>query len=202
MYNDDITSDSEISGKYATILQVIPALGNSGGVERGTVEIADAIVKHGGRAIVASSGGPKEHDLHRIGATHITLPLKTKNPISIYKNIDRLLTVINREKVDLVHTRSRAPAWSALYAARRANVPLISTFHGTYSHENLLKRYYNSVMTRGEQVIAISGFIAAHVRQHYGVPSERIHTIHRGVDLSIFNTNNVSAERVISLANK
>ncbi|MEQ8667088.1 MAG: glycosyltransferase family 4 protein [Rhodospirillales bacterium] len=187
--------------RMATVLQVLPALGTSGGVERGTIEIARAIVASGGRAIVASAGGARQYELDRVGAEHVTLPLDTKAPLKMYKNIGRLADVIRRENVDIVHARSRAPAWSAYYAAKRTKRPFVTTFHGTYGRANPLKRFYNSVMTRGERVIAISAFIAGHVRQFYGVPNERIRTIHRGVDITRFYAANVTAQRVIQLAN-
>lgn len=184
----------------ATVLQVLPALGASGGVERGTVEIAGAIVEAGGRAIVASAGGPMTHDLKRAGAEHVTLPVDSKNPFTVRANIGRLANLIRAEKVDIVHARSRAPAWSAFFAAKQTDVHFLTTFHGTYSAENWLKRRYNSIMTRGERVIAISGFIAGHIRRVYGVPPSRIRVIHRGVDLARFDPAKVGAERVVSLA--
>ena len=104
-------------GRMATILQVIPALGSGGGVERGTIEIAGAIVDAGGRALVASVGGAQVHEVARAGGQHIELPLGSKNPVVIYNNISRLAGLIERENVDLIHVRSRAPAWSALAAA-------------------------------------------------------------------------------------
>ncbi len=200
--NDDAEKDAPPRDRRATVLQVLPALGTSGGVERGTVEIANAVVQAGGRALVASAGGAKEHELQRVGAEHITLPVDTKNPIGIYNNIGRLADLIKREKVDIVHARSRAPAWSAYYAAKRTKTPFITTFHGTYSRGNLFKRLYNSAMVKGVRIIAISNFIAGHIRQHYGVPSERIRIIHRGVDLTRFSAANVTAQRVIALANE
>ncbi len=186
----------------ATVLQVLPAMGTSGGVERGTVEVANAVVQAGGRAIVASSGGPREHELKRVKAEHVTLPVHSKNPITMYKNIGRLAALIEAENVDVVHARSRAPAWSAYYAAKKAGRPFVTTFHGTYGYGSVLKRIYNSVMTKGARVIAISNFIAGHVRQHYGVPTEKIKVIHRGVDLTRFSAATVTAQRVISLANE
>ncbi len=188
--------------RMATILQVIPALGAGGGVERGTVEIAEAIVDAGGRALVVSVGGSQVHEITRVGGEHIELPLHSKNPVVIYKNILRLAALIERENVDLVHVRSRAPAWSALYAAKRTKRPLVTTFHGTYNARSFIKRAYNSVMTKGERVIAISDFIAEHVHRLYGVPASRLRIIHRGVDLFRFNPANVSAERVVQLANE
>ncbi len=188
------------SERMATVLQVLPRLGAGGGVERGTVEIARAVVEAGGRALVASEGGPLVHDLTRARAEHFKIPAASKNPFVMAANIGRLARLIEAEKVDIVHARSRAPAWSAWAAARRTGTHFVTTFHGTYSHGNFLKRRYNSVMTRGERVIAISGFIAGHVRKIYGVPSERIRVVHRGVDLERFDPKLVTAERVAKLA--
>ncbi len=186
----------------ATVLQVLPAMGTSGGVERGTVEIAHAVKQAGGRAIVVSAGGAREHDLHRVNAEHITMPVDSKNPFVMYNNISRLADLIVKENVDIIHARSRAPAWSAWYASKRTKIPFVTTFHGTYGHSNPFKRFYNSVMTRGKRVIAISNHIAGHMRRHYGVPTDRIRIIHRGVDMTKFNAANVTAQRVITLANK
>jgi len=185
----------------ATILQVLPAL-VTGGVERGTVDIADAIVAAGGRAIVASAGGQMVTELNRAHAEHVTLPLNSKNPVVMFKNIARLAELIQREKVDIVHARSRAPAWSALSAAKAAGAAFVTTYHGTYGQSNALKRWYNSVMVKGERVIAISDFIAGHIRQIYGVATGRIRVIPRGVDLARFDARAVSQERMINLALK
>jgi glycosyltransferase involved in cell wall biosynthesis len=187
-------------GRRATVLQVLPALGSGGGVERGTIEIAEAIVEAGGRALVASAGGAQVHELARVGAEHVTLPLDSKNPFVMQANIGRLARLIRAQGVDIVHARSRAPAWSAWFAARQTGAHFVTTFHGTYSAGNWLKRRYNTVMTKGERVIAISGFIAGHVRQLYGVPVGRIRIIHRGVDLERFDPKRVTAERIAALA--
>ncbi len=193
---------SVIADRFATVLQVVPALGGSGGVERGTIEIASAVTAAGGRAIVASAGGALAYELSRHGAEHVELPVHSKNPVVMWKNIGRLAKLIRDERVDIVHARSRAPAWSALQAAKTCNVPFVTTFHGTYSRGNWIKRAYNGVMTKGERVICISDFIAGHVRRYYGVPIDKIRVIHRGVDLMRFDQANISAERVITLANE
>ena len=184
----------------ATILQVLPAMGAGGGVERGTVEIAGAIAARGGRALVASNGGASVHELKRVKAEHIEMPVHSKNPFVMYANIRRLEKLIRDEGVDIVHARSRAPAWSACFAAKRAGVPFVTTFHGTYSAGNALKRKYNSVMAKGERVIAISKFIGGHLHQIYGAPAAKIRIIHRGVNLERFEPAKVSAERVTVLA--
>lgn len=193
--------DPQTSGnqsRMATVLQVLPAM-VTGGVERGTIEMAQAIVEAGGRALVASSGGAMVHELTRVGAEHIELPLESKNFFVMRKNATRLAKIIRQESVDLVHARSRAPAWSAYWASKRTNVPFITTFHGTYSAGNPLKRWYNSVMTKGDRVIAISSFIAGHMRQIYGVRREVIRLIHRGVDLFRFDPEKITAERLVKL---
>jgi len=183
------------------ILQVLPSLGG-GGVERGTVDVAAAVVKAGGRATVVSAGGPMLRELERAGATHVVMPVDSKNAWQMWRNVRLLAELILREGVDLVHARSRAPAWSARAAARRAGVPFVTTFHGTYNFKSWLKKRYNAVMAGGERVIAISEFIAEHVQVNYRVPSERIAVIHRGVDLDIFAPQAVPVARILALAQR
>lgn len=181
------------------VLQVLPRL-ETGGVERGTADIAAALVRAGWRAVVASAGGPMVREIERAGATHVTLPVESKNPWVICRNVGRLAEVIARHRVSLVHARSRAPAWSAWSAAQRQNVPFLTTFHGTYNFKSGLKRRYNAIMTRGVRVIAISEFIGRHVVDVYGVDPGRVHVIPRGIDLAAFDTARVSPERVMQLA--
>jgi glycosyltransferase involved in cell wall biosynthesis len=181
------------------VLQVLPAL-VAGGVERGAIDIAAAVAAAGGTAIVASEGGPLERHLARAGAHHIELPLASKNPRVMWRNIGRLVQVIERHGVDIVHARSRAPAWSARAAARRSGCHFVTTFHGTYNFNNPFKRIYNSIMTKGERVIAISDFIAHHIRQNYNVDPARVAVIQRGVDLEIFNPAQVAAPRMVQMA--
>jgi len=180
------------------VLQVVPRL-VSGGVERGTVEIATALAAAGWKAVVASEGGPMVREIERAGAIHVTLPLASKNPLVMHANIGRLAKIIRDHGIDIVHARSRAPAWSAWAAARRTGVHFITTFHNAYGAENAVKRLYNSVMARGEVVIAISDFVAEHVASVYGVPRERICVVHRGVDIKRFDPDKVRAERIIKL---
>lgn len=181
------------------VMQVLPRL-VAGGVERGTIDIAAALVQSGWRAIVASEGGPMVRELERAGAIHLTLPVASKNPLVIHRNVARLIEAVRAHRVDLVHARSRAPAWSAYYAARRTGAKFVTTFHGAYKARGELKRWYNGIMARGERVIAISEFIANHVVDRYGCDPARVRMIPRGVDLFRFDPQNVSAERVIQLA--
>ena len=183
------------------ILQVLPSLGG-GGVERGTVDVAAAVVKAGGQATVVSAGGPMLRELERAGARHVAMPVDSKNAYQMWRNVSALAALIAREGIDLVHARSRAPAWSARAAARRAGVPFVTTFHGTYNFKSWLKKRYNAVMAAGDKVIAISHFIAGHVMTHYRVPAERIEVIHRGVDLDIFAPQAVPVARILALAQR
>ena len=181
-----------------TVLQVLPAL-ESGGVERGTLEIADAVVRAGGRALVASAGGRLVAPLERLGARHLALPLRTKNPVGILRNAGHLAALARAEGVEIIHARSRAPAWSALLAARRSGAHFVTTYHGTYNEGFPGKRLYNSVMARGERVIAISRFIAEHIRRVHGTDPARIRIIPRGVDPALFDPDRVAPGRVAAL---
>jgi len=182
----------------ATVLQVLPAL-ETGGVERGTVQVASALATAGWRPLVASAGGAMVRELDRFEAEHFQLPLASKNPLRMVANADKLAALINGQGIDLVHARSRAPAWSALSAARRTGKPFVTTVHSPYGH-NWLKHYYNAVMTKGDRVIAISDFVADYVRRHYRVDDDHLVTIPRGIDIDLFNPGAVSAERIIALS--
>ena len=182
-----------------TVLQVLPAL-DSGGVERGTIEIVEALTARGWTALVASQGGRLVPAVERAGGRHIALPLRTKLPWAIWRNAGRLADIIRGQGVNLVHARSRAPAWSAWLACRRTGVPFVTTYHGAYSDEGWGKRRYNSVMARGARVIAASGFIADLVRRQHRVGEDRLRLIPRGIDPAVFDPAQVAGVRVASLA--
>ena len=201
MKSDDSTALRPKEGRPPAVLQVIPSL-VSGGVERGTVDLAGALVAAGWTAYVASAGGPMERQLSRAGAHHVTLPLASKNPLVMRRNAAALIDVIRRCRIDVVHARSRAPAWSAWWAARAAHRRFVTTFHNAYDTGLPLKRWYNSVMARGERVIAISQFVGEHVADVYGVGADRLRVIPRGVDLVAFDPGRVGGERVAALAER
>ncbi|MCH2547264.1 MAG: glycosyltransferase family 4 protein [Alphaproteobacteria bacterium] len=185
--------------KQPVILQVLPEM-RAGGVERGTVEIADAIVKTGWKAIVVSAGGAMVHHLKHVGATHIELPVQTKNPLKMRSNAQSLERIIKEHKVDIVHARSRAPAWSAYWACQKTDARFVTTFHGTYNFDNKWKHRYNEIMTKGMSVIAISGFIQEHILANYEVDKSRLRLIHRGVDMEKFTHDRITGMRVAELA--
>ncbi|WP_439817596.1 glycosyltransferase family 4 protein [Zavarzinia sp. CC-PAN008] len=190
---------AQAGDRPVTVLQVIPAL-ETGGVERGTLDIAQALVEAGALPLVASCGGPMVKELERAGARHVTLPVDSKNPIVMYRNVARLVELIRAEGVDIVHARSRAPAWSARAAARACGVPLVTTWHGTYSENLPLKRRYNAIMAAGDRVIATSDFIADHIIARHPDVARKLVTVPRGVDLVRFNPQAVQPERLAALA--
>lgn len=180
------------------ILQVLPRL-KSGGVERGTIEITDAITKAGWHALVASEGGPLIPNITHAGGEHITLPLASKSPFTIRRNARRLQQLFKNKHVSLVHARSRAPGWAAYLACKAVGMPFVTTFHGVYSLEGFMKKRYNSVMVQGDRIIAVSQFVYDHILREYDVDPTRIRLIHRGVDLKTFNPDKVIPDRLIAL---
>jgi len=177
---DDTIVPVASTGRPPVALQVLPSL-VSGGAERGTVELAGALVDAGWTSYVASGGGPLERDIARLGAKHLTLPLASKNPLVMRRNTVELVRLIRRFGVDIVHARSRAPAWSACAAAHATGRRFVTTFHNAYGARTALKRRYNSVMARGDRVIAISDFVADHAVSVYGISRDRLRTIPRGI---------------------
>ncbi|MEM6666596.1 MAG: glycosyltransferase family 4 protein [Pseudomonadota bacterium] len=180
------------------VLQVVPRL-DSGGAEQTTLDIAAAVADAGMRSLVASEGGRLTRAVEGVGATWIPFSAATKNPLGIMRNVSGLKAIMAENNVAVIHARSRAPAWSAHYAARQLKTPFVTTYHGAYSESHMAKRYYNSIMTRSDAVIANSRFTADLIRQRYGLDQQRLHVIHRGIDMARFDRRDVSAERVASL---
>ena len=179
------------------VLQVLPEL-NQGGVELGTIEIASELQKRGIKNFVASAGGRMEGNLERLKVKHFTLPLKTKNIFKMWLNSLRLAKIIKENGITVVHARSRAPAWSAYWAAKKCGVHYMTTFHGTYGLGPCgIKKIYNQVMTFGERVIAISNHIKEHIIKNYGTDESKIRLIARCVNMDNFDVENTSAERMI-----
>ena len=177
------------------VLQVLPAL-ETGGVERGTVEMTQAIVRAGGTALVASQGGRLVAGVERAGGRHFSLRLNGKNPWAMWRNAAALAQLIRRYRVEIVHARSRAPAWSALLACRRTGAHFLTTYHALYGEDFPLKRRYNAVMARGERVIAISRYVAEQLLARHRVDPARVRVIPRGVDPAVFDPDAVEPKRI------
>ena len=186
--------------KSYSVLQVLPHL-NSGGLVSGAVEISEALQKTGMNSFVASAGGRREREITKAGGKVINFSLGSKNPIIMLLNVYKLSRIIKKYKINIIHARSRAPAWSAYFAAKKMGIPFVTTFHGTYSIQNKLKKIYNSIMVKGDRVIAISRFINNHILSNYNIDKDKIVTIHRGINIERFNYLKVADERLISLLN-
>jgi len=186
-----------LTGK--TILQVIPNL-SAGGAERTTIEIAEAMKAAGGKSLVVSAGGRLEGELLRAGGELIKLDnAGSKNPLSIYAHAGVIAKVAKQNNVALIHARSRAPAWSALWASNRLKLPFVTTYHGIYNTKSGLKRWYNSIMARGTVVIANSEFTAEHVRKEHPAAKDRLVVIPRGVDIEKFDPARIIPSRKATL---
>ncbi|MBB4303443.1 glycosyltransferase involved in cell wall biosynthesis [Rhodobium orientis] len=188
---------------HRTVLQIVPEL-ETGGAERTAVDVAAELVARGWRAIVVSAGGRLVPELEAAGAKHIAFPAATKNPALMLANAFRLAGIVRSEEVDILHARSRAPAWSALLAARLTGTPFVTTYHGAYNQKNALKGFYNSVMARGDVVIANSAYTARLIAARHkvagdGAAGERVVVIHRGTDLADYAEGVMSPSRLDAL---
>ncbi len=171
------------------ILQILPEL-NVGGVETGTIDLARHLVKLGHKAVVVSAGGDLVRELEACGAIHYQLAAQKKSFISVFRAVPRLVEIIKKEKIDIVHARSRVPAWIAYFACRRAGTAFITTCHGYYS-----KHFFSRVMGWGKRVIVLSNCIARHMIDDFNVPHERIRLIPRSVDLEKFKFSSPGKRR-------
>ena len=181
------------------VLQLTPGL-DGGGVERGTIEIAQALTAAGGTALVASRGGRLESALTRAGGRLIKLEVGHEAPWAIRRNAKALARIIRDEGVEIVHARSRAPAWAGWYAAKETGVPFVTTWHGVYKENAPLKSLWNGIMSRGRPVIAVSDFIAQMIRARH--PEAEIVVIPRGADLAAFDPAAISGARTAALAER
>ncbi len=171
------------------ILQILPEL-NVGGVETGTLDLARHLVKLGHKAVVVSAGGELVKELESTGALHYKLPVHKKSAISIFKTIPLLTQIIRKEEIDIVHARSRVPAWIAYFACRRTRAKFVTTCHGYYKKHPL-----SYIMGWAKRVIVLSNVIARHMIDDFGVPQERIRLIPRSVDLKKFKFISPDAKR-------
>jgi glycosyltransferase involved in cell wall biosynthesis len=187
---------SPLSGR--TVLQIVPEL-EAGGAERTAVDIAAGLAFAGARALVATQGGRLVAELQAKGGIWIPFPARTKNPLAMLSNARRLRAICLDEGVDVLHARSRAPAWSALLAARALRLPFVTTYHGSYAGRSAVKVLYNSVMARGDAVIANSHYTADLIGRQHPFARDRIRVIHRGTDLKLFSGLAVEPERVEKL---
>lgn len=164
------------------VLQILPEL-RVGGVETGTVDFAKYLLEKGHHSVVVSNGGPLAQELTLAGVTHYSLPVHRKNIFSILNCIKSLRDIILTEKIDIVHARSRVPAWIAYFACRKTPAEFLTTCHGYYS-----KHFFSAVMGFSKLIIVPSQVIGRHMVDDFKVPAENVRCIPRSVDLQRFNT--------------
>ncbi|NWH07494.1 MAG: glycosyltransferase, partial [Alphaproteobacteria bacterium] len=193
-----MAQDSKTRRASEGVLQVVPAL-DAGGVERTAVDIAIAAAKAGYRSYIASRGGRLGVEAEAAGVHLLMLPERTKGPLRIALNARLLSSYIRDHGIALVHGRSRAPAWSAYFAARARGAHFVTTYAGIHRENFPGKRLYNAIMARGEIVIANSQYTADHIQKTYRTPKERVRVIPRGIDLSRFDPRAAEPARVAAL---
>jgi glycosyltransferase involved in cell wall biosynthesis len=186
--------------KSPVVLQVIPALG-AGGAEQGCIDVAAELVRCGAKSIVVSNGGARIPEILRKGTIHIDLPVHSKNPVVMWRNIGRLRKIIKEHNVDIVHARSRAPAWSAWKACKGTATRFMTTCHAPFNISGNVKRFYNSSIAKGERIIAISEYVRDYLLKNYEVDQRNVRVIHRGVAIERFHPNSVAPLHLIKLSN-
>lgn len=185
--------------KVPVIMQVIPSLG-AGGAEQGCIDVAAELVKSGAKSIIISNGGHRVPEILRAGTTHINLPVDSKNPFVMWRNIGRLRKLIRDNDVDIVHARSRAPAWSAWKACEDTKARFMTTCHAPFNISGSAKRFYNSSIIKGERVIAISDYVRQYLLKNYEISDDRIRLIHRGVAIEKFHPGAIAPAHLIKLS--
>ena len=170
------------------IVQLLPEL-NEGGVERGTMELSRELVKLGHESIVISAGGKLQEQIEQEGGKHITFDLCSKNPFTAPSRIIKLRKILKELQPDILHARSRVPAWLTYLANKNSGIPFVTTVHGFNSVS-----FYSKIMSMGDKVICVSGAIKSYIQEHYQTEEEKITVIPRGIDLEKFNPENLDKE--------
>ena len=180
--------------KKVKVLQVIPRLGY-GGAETGCFDLAHFLPEQGYKSFIATSGGELLKFVDKKKVKLFKLPVQSKNPILILFNAIAISFVILVYNINIVHVRSRAPAWSCFLATKLTFRKIVSTFHGTYNFSNKLKKFYNSIMVRSDLVIAGSNFIFSHIAENYGdfflKKKRKLLVIFRGINTNYFNPQKI-----------
>ncbi len=183
------------------VLQVIPKLGY-GGAETGCYDIAHYLAEQDCKSYIITSGGPLLKFIRKDKVKVIRLPVKSKNPILILLNTILISLIIIFLRIDIVHARSRAPAWSCFVSCLITRTKFVTTFHGIYNFSNGIKKFYNSVMVRSNLIIAGSNFVFNHIHKNYGNlinAQKRLLVIFRGINTEYFDNSNITNDKVQNL---
>lgn len=189
---------AHVAARALVILIAVPTV-EAGAADEGAVDLARMLGANGHRAIVVSSGGRLEPSLAASGAEMILLDVASRSPLAILRNVFVLKRLIIQHRCTIVHALARAPAWSALIAARIAGVPFVTTWYNGFREQNIFKHFYNSVMARGERVIAASDQIADAIAARYRGASGRIVVVPSRIDLGGFDPALVTPQRIAAV---
>ena len=186
------------------VLQVIPKLGY-GGAETGCFDLAHYLHEQNAKSYIVTSGGALIKYINKKKVKLIRLPVQSKNPILIFLNTIILIMIILIFRINIVHARSRAPAWSCLIATKITRRKFVTTFHGTYNFNSSIKKFYNSVMVKSNLIIAGSNFIFSHINENYSSylnKNQKLLTIFRGINLEYFDPKKIKSETELKLMNE
>ena len=178
-----------------TVLVVVPTL-QAGAAEMGAVDLVRILTGAGHRAIVMSRGGRLEPRVTESGGELIHADVASKNPAVMARNAAAISRIVRSRKCDIIHAHGRAPAWSAFVAAKLTRVPFVTSWYKGFREQNALKRFYNSVMARGDRIAAVSDQLAETISERYRVPADRIRVVPASVDLALFDPARMSSERL------
>ena len=181
--------------KKIKILQVIPKLGH-GGAETGCYDLAHFLPEKGYKSFIATSGGELLNYIDKKKVKVYKLPVHSKNPILILFNGIIISLILLFYNINIVHVRSRAPAWSCFFAAKITFRKIVSTFHGTYNFNNKIKKFYNSIMIRSDYIIAISEFIHNEIKSKYAYSKKNLSVISRGIDIEYLDPSKTDYKKV------
>ncbi|MDB9818006.1 glycosyltransferase family 4 protein [Pelagibacterales bacterium] len=177
------------------ILQVIPTL-NISGAEQGCFDVANYLTKNGFTSNIVTSSGYRIEQLEKNGSIVNRIPVHSKNPLTMIINIFRILKIVKKNNINIIHARSRAPAWSCYFVAKIAKIKFITTFHGTYNFNNKIKKFYNSIMIRSDYIIAISEFIYNEIKSKYAYSKKNLSVISRGIDIEYLDPSKTDYKKV------
>ena len=191
-------SESNLNYKNKRILQIIPNM-EIGGAERTVLEITSFLKDKEFSSLVLTSGGKLIGELEKENIEVIKLKIDKKNPYSIIKNFFLFIKIFREKKIDLVHVRSRAPAWSAIFAAKKIGIPVLTTWHGHVSNSSFIKKIYNSIMLKGDAVIANSAYTAERISKIYNIDLNKVDIISRGVNVESFERSKFSNTEISNM---